>query len=203
MPTFDKMVKRWKEEVMATANNPPMTVGELVDGLTDAGYPDQSDKVAHIRDCQVTYMQLGEMSTPKDVNSDIEVSFTFNYINPNKPVETEMKIKPTNPLLIDVVENHLNSLPAGQTIQLSTTVDDIKSKVIKTHIVRTLRGVENEIISFTAFRLPCKTPDHEKTNLLNQLLSNVYRSAGSKSNFTTHQLLTHLETCEIDPVVGV
>lgn len=86
---------------------------------------------------------------------------------------------------------------------LDVAVDDIKSKVVKTHIVRTLRGVEDEIVSFTAFRFACKTPDHEKTNLLNQLLGNVYRNAGSKSNITTHQLLTQLATCEIDPVVGV
>lgn len=205
MTDLKKLIAQWKELMLPATPPEPITVGELIDHLAQEGYPVVSEKYAGIRDQVITSMRLGEQKITSDT---CEMSITMGYVGqkfqPSIIPETKMPntTKSVSPLLIDVVEDHLKSLPAGQVIQLSTTVDDIKSEVVKTHIVRTSRGPEEEIVSFTAFHINCKTPDHEKTNLLNRLLGNVYRRANSKSNIATHLLLSHLATCVIDPVIG-
>ena len=205
--TISQFTKAWLELCNESSTNEPITVGEVIDYLVQEGYPVQVEQYANIRDNVITQMRMGEET--KIANDICEMTIPMwckeQQLPPISILENKMEnpVKSTNPLLIDVIGNHLKGLPAGQVVQLSTTVDDIKAKVVKTHIVRTVRGVENEILAFTAFHISCKTPDHEKTKVLNHLLNNVYRNAGSKSNITTQQLLAHLEACEIDPMVGV
>lgn len=112
-------------------------------------------------------------------------------------------IKPANVLLLDGTAHQLNWLPPNEVKPFSDTVASLAVELEKTHIVRTSRGIEDEIISFTAFRIDCKTPDHEKTKELNNQLQQVYKTAGSKSSYNTHCLLGLLASCIVDPKVGV